>query len=374
MIKEPNVKSDGKTTRVLVAPLDWGLGHATRCIPIIRELIKRDVVVFIAAGGQVFDLLNKEFPSCVFLRFPGYKIKYSRQKQIFFLKLLTQAPKVLLRIIMEKKWLKQIVSNYSIDAVISDNRFGMFNKNIRSVYITHQLFIKTGNRFSEKIAQRIHYFFIKKFDQCWVPDFATNGLAGELSHPKTKPSNIIYIGPLSRIETKPAVETPLQLLVILSGPEPQRTIFEKIILVQLQSFRGNVVLVRGLPSIAKKPDNFNNITVENYADSTRLSELMAAAEMIVTRSGYTSVMDLAIMQKKAIVIPTPGQTEQEYLAGYLLSKKYFFSVQQKAFQFEVALNEAENFPFQHPHFERNGYKKTIEAFVRSLKSGIFANQ
>ncbi|HEY5391223.1 MAG TPA: glycosyl transferase family 28, partial [Hanamia sp.] len=198
MIKGQKISPASKNTRILVIPLDWGLGHATRCIPIIKELILQNIEVFIVADGNNYILLKREFPSTVFLRYKGYEIKYSRAKRFFLLKLFLQFPKVSWRVYHENKWLKKVIKKYSINAVISDNRFGMFTKKIPCVYITHQLHIETGNQFSDLIAQKIHYYFIKKFDQCWVPDLEINGLAGKLSHPKKMLPNIIYIGPLSR--------------------------------------------------------------------------------------------------------------------------------------------------------------------------------
>ena len=162
MKKEKNFNNPDEKIRILIAPLDWGLGHATRCIPIIKELISENCQVFIVADKKNFSLLKKEFPSTVFLRYPGYEIEYSYSKRFFGLKLLYQFPKVIFKMFKEKKWLSRIIKEHSIDAVISDNRFGMYSNKIPSVYITHQLCIKTGNPLTEAIAQRIHYFFIKK--------------------------------------------------------------------------------------------------------------------------------------------------------------------------------------------------------------------
>ena len=170
------------------------MGHATRCIPIIKELIRLNCEVFIVADKKIFSLLKKEFPDTVFLRFKGYEIEYSGHKSLLALTLFFQFPKIIFSIFGEKKWIKKIIREHSIDVVISDNRFGMYSKKIPSVYITHQLCIKTGNIFTDNIAKKIHNYFIKKYRSCWVPDFQINGLAGELSHPKKIPSNVVYMG------------------------------------------------------------------------------------------------------------------------------------------------------------------------------------
>ena len=375
MKKEKNFNNPDEKIRILVAPLDWGLGHATRCIPIVKELILHRCEVFIVADKKNFSLLKKEFPSTVFLRYPGYEIEYSYSKKFFGLKLLYQFPKVIFKIFKEKKWLSKIIKDHYIDAVISDNRFGMYSNKIPSVYITHQLCIKTRNRLTETIAQKIHYFFIKKYKYCWVPDFKENGLAGALSHPKKIPSNVVYIGALSRFKSLSNIEEIYDLLVTISGPEPQRTIFENLILKQLKTFPGKVFLIRGLPSESIVAAAFEgSIKMENHLPANELNKIIAQSKMIISRSGYTSVMDFALLNKKAILIPTPGQTEQEYLAEYLLEKRYFFSTKQKNFSIKNALENCESFSFKTIDLSDENYQKVIGEFVLSLKSGNFAIQ
>ncbi len=375
MRKKNNFNNPEAKSRILIAPLDWGLGHATRCIPIIKELLQQKCTVYIAADKRTFFLLEKEFPGAVFLRLPGYEIEYSYSKKLFALKLIYQIPKTIFKIFKEKKWLSKMIKEHSINAVISDNRFGMYSKKIPCVYITHQLCIKTGNRFTEIMAREIHYYFIKKFKYCWVPDCKISGLAGELSHPKNIPSNVIYIGPLSRFKPLPRTEKIYDLLVTLSGPEPQRTIFENQLLKQLKSFTGKVFLIRGLPSESSIPAACSDtLQIENHLPAHELNRIIEQSKMIISRSGYTTVMDLALLKKKAILIPTPGQTEQEYLAKYLAEKGYFFSINQKDFSIKEALKKCESFRFPSIDFSNEEYKKVISEFVLSLKSGDFANQ
>lgn len=370
-----NFNNHSHKPRILVAPLDWGLGHATRCIPIINEFIVLNCEVLILADKSIFFLLKKEFPNIVFLRYKGYEIKYSRSKKFFSLKMFLQFPKIIISIWEEKKWLKKIIKKYSIDAVISDNRFGMYSKEIPSVYITHQLYIKTGNKITELIAQKIHYYFIKKYNYCWIPDYKNNGLAGELSHPKTLLPNIIYIGPLSRFSSLPHIEKVYDLLVTISGPEPQRTIFEKRILSQLKNFSGTVLLIRGLPDDNNNlPVSTGTMKIVNHLSAKELNKALEQSKTIIGRSGYTSVMDLIALKKKAILIATPGQTEQEYLAEYLLEKKYFFAVDEKHFSIEDSLKKASLFDFKTLDISSQEYKKTINEFVLSLKTVNFAPQ
>ena len=351
--------------RILVAPLEWGLGHATRCIPLITELIDQNCEVFIAAEGATYSLLKQEFPKLTFLSLTGYRMKYSRKKYFLPWKLLIQVPKIALTIFKENQWLKKIVKDYNIDAVISDNRLGIYHPAIRSVYITHQLLIKTGNAFTESIAKKIHRYFINKYNSCWVPDFKEDGLAGELSHPKKINEEIKYLGALSRFECK-VVEKKYDLLIIISGPEPQRTIFEDQLINDLKSYSGKVLFVRGLPDgNTLKPEN-SLVQIKNHLSAIELNEAILQSDMIISRCGYTTIMDLVKLQKKAILIPTPGQTEQEYLAKYLMKKEMFYTISQKDFVLQNALKDANLFPFSIPTYNMEQYKNIIHQFVQSL--------
>ncbi|MEO9144044.1 MAG: glycosyltransferase [Ginsengibacter sp.] len=374
-MSENNFNNHNYTLRVLIAPLDWGLGHATRCIPIINDLMEKGCEVWIAADKQVLSLLEKEFPYAVFLRCKGYEIRYSKQKRFLSLKIISQIPHLFFSIWHEKEWLKKMIKEYSIDAVISDNRFGMHNKKIPSIYITHQLCIKTGNRISDFFARKIHSCFIKKYTQCWVPDSEKYELAGELSHPGKVPPNTVYIGPLSRFSPLTPAHKNYDLLITISGPEPQRTIFERTLLKELESFSGTAFLIRGLPG-EHNVLSFSNkfVTIVNHLPAKELNRIIEQSEMIISRSGYTSVMDLAALNKHAILIPTPGQTEQEYLAKYLYEKRFFYSTEEENFSLKKVLEDVKDFEFRSIPVSHDDYRKTIDEFVLSLKTLKFAPQ
>jgi uncharacterized protein (TIGR00661 family) len=375
LIDRNKFNSNSKRTRILVAPLDWGLGHASRCIPIINELILLDCEVYIAAYGMGFLLLKKEFPKAVFLRIDGYKIEYSKHKWWLPFKLSSQLPKVIYSIWKENRWLKKNIVKYKFNTVISDNRFGLYSNKIPCFFITHQLLIKTGNFFTEKILQSLNYFFIKKFSGCWVPDWEKNGLAGGLSHPAKIPLNAVFIGPLSRFQIFPAVPKKFEILITLSGPEPQRTIFERIILSQIKDRREKILLVRGLPGNDKALTSISQlVTIVNHLSATELNQAFLQSEIIISRSGYSTVMDLIKLQKQAILVATPGQTEQEYLSKYLAEKNYFFACDQATFSLDTAIKNAASFPFIKLSNAMDDYKKVLSEFVLSLKSGKFANQ
>ena len=283
--------------------------------------------------------------------------------------IIAQIPRLLFNICKEHYWLKKVVKNFSIDAILSDNRFGLSHPRIPSIYITHQLLIKTGNSLTEKIAQRIHYWFIKNYTICWIPDFeGSQNIAGALSHPATMPSNAKYIGSLSRF-TKNENKIKYNLLILISGPEPQRSIFESLLLSQLQTYTGNVLLVRGLPgddSGIAVPNANKGIVIKNHLDAAQLNEAMEQAELVISRSGYTTVMDLIKLRQKAILVPTPGQTEQEYLAAHLMQQQIFYTEPQEGFVITRAIKKAATFPFRVPSVDMEQYKPIVSQFVESL--------
>ncbi len=339
LVNFTNINKSITKRKVLVAPLDWGLGHATRCIPIINELLAQDFEVLIAAEKVGAALLKKEFSTVKILTLKGYRIDYTKNKNLFFTKMLLQLPKIIVAIYNEKRWLAKIIDEYKIDIVIADNRFGLHSKKAPCIFITHQLFIKTGNSVTEKIAQKINYKYITKFNECWIIDEpAKNGLAGELSHPLKMPIlSTKYIGVLSRFK-KQIIPKNFDIVILLSGPEPQRTIFEKIILVQVKKLQKKIALVRGLPTDYIKLD-VENVACFNHLSAPCLNELLLMSKILIARSGYTTVMDIATLQLPAIFVPTPGQTEQEYLAEYLAEKKYCIAASQHNFNMQKELEK-----------------------------------
>lgn len=352
--------------KVLVAPLDWGLGHTTRCVPVIQTFIDNDFDVLLAADGDAAQLLRKEFPNLTIVPLSGYNISYSNNKILFRIKLISQIPKILRAIKQENIWLIQIIDDHKIDIVISDNRYGLYNKAITSIFITHQLAIETGNVFTNKLVQKLNYKLINKFDECWVPDVEQpNDLAGKLSHPKFSPKvPTNYVGVLSRFKWQPT-EKNIDLLVLISGPEPQRTSLEKILLSQMKNILIKMVLVRGLPGKISKLNNENkSLSILDHLPAAELNVLIQSSKMIIARSGYSTIMDLITLQQKAILIPTPGQTEQEYLAKYLAEKKYFIAAEQRDFNLEKEIKNLQNLDqIKAPISE----KKKLEEVIKRLK-------
>lgn len=304
-----------QTKNILVAPLNWGLGHATRCIPIIQELEKNGFNPIIASDGVALALLIKEFPNLTTIELPSYNIEYAKKGENFKWKLIKNSPKTIYAILQEKQQIKKIVKEHQLAGIISDNRLGVHSKKVPSVFITHQLTVLSGK--TTWISSKLHQHFISKFTECWIPDVnEIPNLTGKLGHLKSTKLKLTYIGILSRLQKK---ELPIkyQLMVILSGPEPQRTFLEEKLITELEHYKDNVVFIKGKVESEQKTEQIKNITFYNFMQTEQLEQTFNESEIVLCRSGYTTVMDLAKLEKKAFFIPTPGQFEQEYLA-----KKY----------------------------------------------------
>ncbi|MBK5285436.1 MAG: glycosyltransferase, partial [Bacteroidia bacterium] len=316
--------------KILIAPLDWGLGHAARCIPIIKILQEKGAEVIIAADGRAAQLLKEEFPELKHISLRGYGIRYSKTFGMTLM-IALQIPKIIFAIVREHFALKRIIGEYKLDVVISDNRYGLWNKKINSVFITHQLMVKSprGLTFLEPLIHQIILFFVKKYSECWIPDSADEkNLSGDLAHEYPLPRNAKFIGWLSRFSSEKIIAIPKKydLLVLLSGTEPQRGVLEKILTEQIQKTNNTTFIVRGVTEDQKQFSRQNNLTIVSHLNSKELLQAIHESEIIISRPGYSTLMDLAATGKKAILIPTPGQTEQEYLAEKLMRENIFYSI------------------------------------------------
>jgi uncharacterized protein (TIGR00661 family) len=350
---------------VLIAPLDWGLGHATRCIPVIQAFLKEECNIIIAASGATQQLLQNEFPNLQFIELFGYKIQYSKSRWLLPFNIIFQIPKIIKAIKKEHRWLKKTITQYPIDLVISDNRFGLYSNQVTSVFITHQLTIKAPFVWIEKILRKLNYWFINHFSECWIPDNASDfNLAGDLSHPAEMPDiPASYIGLLSRFKRDASISIKYKYCFLLSGPEPQRTILEKMILKDIDLLKEKVLLVRGKPNSNESLDLTDSIEVRNHLPQNELGQALQQSEYIVCRSGYTSLMEIISLQKKSIVIPTPGQTEQEYLAERLYQQHWCYTIEQKDFHLIHSLESAGEFDYILPEIKNSDLQFFIHQFV-----------
>lgn len=306
-------------SKVIVAPLNWGLGHATRCIPIIDKLISQENEVFLASDGVALALLKLHYPSLPAFTLPGYDIKYNFNS--IHWDLISQSPRLLAAYVQEQRCAKKLQHSTGAAFIISDNRFGFRTRKAHNIYITHQLDIPPHGTIFSRMANFAHHRLINAFQECWVPDYADHrSLGGKLSKGiLTVP--ITYLGPVSRFTEKDTTQD-IDILVILSGPEPKRTHLENALSKKLINVKDSyrVHFIRGTqrPALPEIPFSFDNLIT-----GKKLNNLMNRSRLVISRSGYTTIMDLDKLNKKAILIPTPGQYEQEYLALYLEKNENF---------------------------------------------------
>jgi len=306
--------------KILVCPLNWGLGHAARCVPIIRQLITEGNDVVIAADGFPLKFLQLEFPELRFLKAPTQNVRYSTgNSQIWAM--FKSIPRIFGNIFQDHCWLHRLLKQEHFDRIISDNRFGCWSKRTYCIYITHQLMVKMPPelRLLEPIVWRLHRFFIHRYDECWIPDLAGDeNFSGDLAHRYPLPENAHFIGILSRFQQLKNIipNYTYETVMVLSGPEPQRTIFEKQLTEKFSKDTVKSLMIQGLPQEKQTSVQVGNLTKVSHLSTQEMASLLAGAKKIIARSGYSTIMDLQILNclDKAILIPTPGQTEQIYLA------------------------------------------------------------
>lgn len=347
--------------------LDWGLGHATRSIPILRYIQQKGGQISIAASGATAELLKNEFPLARMLNLPGYGITYPGQGGSFRGHIMKQIPRIGKAIKAESDWLQEVQKKERFSLVISDNRYGFRLPGVPSVILTHQLAPISGlGKGVDGLFRRTLYHYIDRFSECWVPDLTDEpSLAGQLSHPNPRPRvPVRHIGLLSRLSLGTGRAGP-DLLFLLSGPEPQRSVLEQQILDQWERLPGTKTLVRGKPGEKGMPAAPAETRIHNHLPADELATLIASAGTIICRPGYSSLMDLIRLSKRALLIPTPGQTEQEYLAERCEKMGGFKWVPQEGLQLQASLasmpDTTSRYVFPPDAFDQ--FKKAVDAFV-----------
>lgn len=322
--------------RVLVCALDWGLGHATRCIPVVKELRRQGAEVFLASSGDAGKLLQREFPELSYHELPGYRPAYANQGSMV-ISLAKQLRKFTHTIRLEHEEVEALVKNLRLDIVISDNRYGCFSSSVRSIFITHQLQVPMpgGWGFLRSWVNRPLRTYINKYDKVWVPDQPGSGLTSSFLSSEVPYS---FIGWLSRFPSGQAAGEPVDVMIILSGPEPQRSKLEEMMQKQLLGFPGKTLLVRGKPM---EGDEYRegNMEIVSHLPADQMEARVRSAGFIISRSGYSTVMDLIALEKRAVFIPTPQQPEQQWLAAFLKGRGIAFCMDQENFVLATALKE-----------------------------------
>lgn len=309
--------------KILVAPLNWGLGHASRCIPVVARFLCEGNEVVIAGDGDSLILLKQHFPQLRTIELPELHLRYSAGTSQTGA-ILKQMPRLLHWAIRDHLALRRLLSLESFDRVISDNRFGFYSPHAHCIYLTHQLHICLPSpwKWMEPVLEIGHRHLMKKYSEVWIPDNeGTPNFAGLLSHPKTLPANAHYIGPLSRFSTLQAPVVPdstYNTVLLLSGLEPQRSILEQNIINRYQNREETLLVVQGKVNAPFCKFTKRNITIVPYLNDAQLLPCLMGTQKIIARSGYSSIMDFAALGilPKCELIPTQGQPEQEYLATY----------------------------------------------------------
>jgi len=340
--------------KILITPLNWGLGHATRCIPIINEMISCKVKVIIGSDGSAAALLKVEYPELTHYTLPGYNVHYSGRNLTW--SIFKQSYKIKKAIEAEHQEIQKIVASEGIDLIISDNRYGCWHHHIPSYIITHQtnIIAKYGLSWG---ANRIISSYLKSFNEIWVPDHSEpNDLSGDLSKNKFDKKSK-RIGILSRL-TSLEREKKYNISIILSGPEPSRSALEAELIDKCKDLEHlKIVLVRGVISDSKPESGSQHIKMVNYMTSAELNELICSSELIIARSGYSSLMDMYTIGASVLFIPTPGQPEQEYLAKRCKLNRWANVQYEKGVAVSEAYAARENFKF--PSFKKERWNFDI---------------
>jgi uncharacterized protein (TIGR00661 family) len=347
---------------ILYGLCSWGFGHATRSLPIIRKLVKEGhEMTIVTTGGPLYMLKDELGDSVDFHDLPDYPLPYTEKRSAFMFKFMTFIPSMLRVIEDENAWVLKMHEKKKFDRIISDNRYGIYHKSIPSYLITHQLRLLTPGRirFLEKVTEKFVSYFQRRFECFLVPDFEEEGLSGELAHDLKyyDLDKVAYIGVLSDFDPVD-VETDIDIYVSISGPEPQRTLYEEVVRSQIHDLKGRVVVSLGTKR--GKVEELDNIKIIPYLTKEERIDVLNKAKLIVSRSGYTTLMDLCLLGKKALFSPTPGQPEQEYLSQYHNKLKTWYSVDQEDIDFDRDLKKANEFSGMHRGSTEEAVQKTLE--------------
>jgi len=346
--------------KVIYGICSWGLGHATRSLPVIRKLIQEENDITIISNGRSLQLLQRELgENAQYIDIPDYPLLISDNASQLIAKSLIYWPLFIKRIQAGLAKVTKMVKNDHYDLIFSDGRYDIYNTKIPSFFISHQIRIMNPLRITvfESGSELFNKFFFKRFCGVLVPDNRYNNVSGDLSHNLKfiDEEKLFYVGLLSDFKKKDSVKD-IDYFISLSGPEPQRTVLEKKIFSQITELRGNIVATLGKTEEQKERTQ-DNLQIYSFLTKENREILMNKAKMVISRSGYSTIMDLAILGTKALMIPTPGQIEQEYLASYLEGQGIFYSVTQKKLQLKKDIETAKKTKGVNHKYS---VKKTIE--------------
>lgn len=356
--------------KIFIAPLDWGLGHASRCIPVIDMLLKKGCSITIGGTGRSGVLLRKEYPEVPFIEMPGFSpVLSSGKSQV--LALMFNFPLLVYKSFREYFFLRKLQKEAGFDIIISDHRYGIHSHRAFNIMIIHQLRYKAPGILKPlgKISFLINKLLLAPYQQIWIPDVETQpNFSGELSHGFQSNPRYKYIGLLSRFEgmSNTCRNEKEHILAIISGPEPQRSEFEKLLINRFARFSKPLIMVAGQPEAKDTPTISSNVIKYSHLPKVKLTGLINAAELVIARSGYSTIMDLAMFDVKALFIPTPGQSEQEYLAQLLMEAGIAFTTVQHFFDTGKHIDEALQFKGFRSAMKNNHLCETVDVMLKSI--------
>ncbi|MFK5857551.1 MAG: glycosyltransferase [Bacteroidota bacterium] len=353
---------------ILICPLDWGLGHASRMVPVIDMIENKGANVIMAADNYPLEFLRQRFPNNTTIKLKGFSPKYPIDGNMA-MEMIKSFPKMISEGKRANAELQKIITQHNISAVISDNRYELSTTKVPSVFITHQLNIQTSGwqAIGKPVINQMINHYLNKFSEIWIPDVIGNfRLSGSLSATSKFKDKLFNIGLLSRFKqtNNNGKYDGVDLLIILSGPEPQRTILEELLLSQALKTDLTTIML-----LAKPGENINkqvkNVKLLSHLPDEEFASLIQSAKIVVSRPGYSTLMDLAVFNKNAIFIPTPGQTEQEYLATRLLKEGIAFSQSQHTFDLSDSILHSSEFKGLHIKNETKLLEEKIENLLRN---------
>lgn len=295
---------DIQNKRILISVLNWGMGHVSRSIGIIYQLIKQENTVIIACDDSQKKIFSEYFPELQFISHEGYPFQFDG-KGNFRWDLTKRLSKLKTRLTEERKQVTSYVGQHNIDVVLSDHRYGFLSKDVPSVFITHQVNLPV--KWYEKIVDSFHKRLMSSFRFIWVLDFDDSRLAGRLSQ-VDKNDKCIHIGPYSRfmLYDKVISKSATQLLVA-SGPIIYAQLF-----VDNQLDKQSAVNLKVIaPTDVVVPREFERVANNWHSQD----QAFLVAQKIISRPGYSTIMDAHFLECETEFYPTPGQEEQIYLNG-----------------------------------------------------------
>lgn len=339
------------TRRVLFAVQDWGLGHAARSLVLIRALIARgDAVTILMQPGRGMTLLENELgDACDYYACRDIPTPLSRWRSLFYIRMVGCMPAIWWRFKCEHRVTERLVAERDMDLVVSDSRFGVWSRVVPSYCISHSLRQIVPGRLCwiENLVEWGQYRLLRHYRQVLIPDARENdGLSGDLGHRCTLDwgaGRLAYIGPLADV-VRPDLPQDIDYFFSISGAEPQRTLLEQRVLAGLPKLSGRIVVTLGRPELGGAARKIGGATVHGYLDREQQAEMLNRARLVITRSGYTTLMELATLGKRALFVPTPGQSEQEYLAHFHCARGQVWSVDQHQLDLVQDIARAEAAP------------------------------